>query len=680
MPLLKILSNPEIAGFDSPPVFNHEERKKFFNLPSGLTSVWETLRSNENKILFLLQFGYFRARQRFFAGHFHLADFEYLSSKFNLSSEPKESLSYPRPTVLRHQHIILEFYGIRFHQESDETLLFNEAKSLVGSVVRPEKVFWHLVEKITALKIVVPSYYRLTSIISKTIQTYENHLHCVVKESLNDDQKDLLDSLLNNEITEDSEDSLGSVNLTSLKQPFHSLKATHLKANLKDWQFLQAIYQNVSPVINKLALTPEAIRFYANIVLKTKAFYLTRRRAESRYLYVLAFVAHQTFRLQDMLVDALLQSVQNTVNSANYEYRQQYFQKRLEQRKTLNNLLESLQTTVFPTFVEISQVLSEKRISDAEKVARIEFSVNENIFERQRLEAEIKRLAHDTADEREDTEFYEILQKKSLTLQRRAADIVRFLNVDEKTADPQLFDALRNFQNKDGNIDKRAPQEFLSSKEKELMQDKRFSVSLYKALLFQNIAQGIKSGTVNFAGSNKYRSLDDYLISSSDWKTSRENLLDKADLQNISEPPAVISKLAENIDRSFRQQIKMKRPTNICILKSKIRGLSPRPKKTATLPRRSGIIFRLAKSLRSRKSYPPSIKLLIFSVNSLSYNRLLTAKNRRTLFSMPESLRSAVNSAFPKSPTLQNSLVKPNSKIPLIGFLRLKICEPLTHV
>lgn len=30
MPLLKILSSSEITGFDSPPVFNHEERKKFF--------------------------------------------------------------------------------------------------------------------------------------------------------------------------------------------------------------------------------------------------------------------------------------------------------------------------------------------------------------------------------------------------------------------------------------------------------------------------------------------------------------------------------------------------------------------------------------------------------------------------------------------------------------------------
>jgi len=34
MPLLKIPNDSEIAGSDSPPVFNHEERKKYFSLPN----------------------------------------------------------------------------------------------------------------------------------------------------------------------------------------------------------------------------------------------------------------------------------------------------------------------------------------------------------------------------------------------------------------------------------------------------------------------------------------------------------------------------------------------------------------------------------------------------------------------------------------------------------------------
>ena len=45
----------------------------------------------------------------------------------------------------------------------------------------------------------------------------------------------------------------------------------------------------------------------------------------------------------------------------------------------------------------------------------------------------------------------------------------------------------------------------------------------------------------------------------------------------------------------------MKGQINICKLKSKIRGLSPRPKKTANLPRRSEIIFQPGRLSLSRR-------------------------------------------------------------------------------
>ena len=107
MPLLKILSSSEITGFDSPPVFNHEERKKFFSLPSGFKQLWKKLRTAENQILFVLQLGYFRARQKFFAGHFYSDDFEFIKQKYGFSFSSDKQPVYSRPTIARHQHIIL---------------------------------------------------------------------------------------------------------------------------------------------------------------------------------------------------------------------------------------------------------------------------------------------------------------------------------------------------------------------------------------------------------------------------------------------------------------------------------------------------------------------------------------------------------------------------------------------
>lgn len=134
MPLLKILSNSEISVFDSPPIFDHKERKKFFGLPSGFKHSSGKLRTAENRVLFILQLGYFRSSQKFFAGHFHPDDFEFIKQKYGISFSSDEQPIYSRPTIARHQQIILEFYGLRSIEKSDQTFLFDEALSLVRRV------------------------------------------------------------------------------------------------------------------------------------------------------------------------------------------------------------------------------------------------------------------------------------------------------------------------------------------------------------------------------------------------------------------------------------------------------------------------------------------------------------------------------------------------------------------
>ena len=54
-----------------------------------------------------------------------------------------------------------------------------------------------------------------------------------------------------------------------------------------------------------------------------------------------------------------------------------------------------------------------------------------------------------------------------------------------------------------------------------MSRDGRFSVSLYKALLFLQVQSGIKSGTLNLEHSYKYRPLDAYLIDRDRWQRDK---------------------------------------------------------------------------------------------------------------------------------------------------------------
>ncbi len=67
------------------------------------------------------------------------------------------------------------------------------------------------------------------------------------------------------------------------------------------------LYHEVEPVINVLDLTPEGIRYYAEAVMKSKVFQVYQRGGDDRHLHLVCFSAHQCFRLQDTLVDILLE-------------------------------------------------------------------------------------------------------------------------------------------------------------------------------------------------------------------------------------------------------------------------------------------------------------------------------------------------------------------------------------
>ena len=61
MARMKIFNTLEEEAFESPPVFNSAERKRFFALPLMLKDSIENLRTPTNKVCFLVTVGYFKA-------------------------------------------------------------------------------------------------------------------------------------------------------------------------------------------------------------------------------------------------------------------------------------------------------------------------------------------------------------------------------------------------------------------------------------------------------------------------------------------------------------------------------------------------------------------------------------------------------------------------------------------
>lgn len=554
---IKILTPTEIRNYESPPTFDSFQRKKFFTLPIGLIKEVESVRTSSGKTAFILQAGYFRSSQRFFGNNFFQSDIAFVAGRLDLSV-PK-SLEIPKQTLARHRQTIAEFYGFRSLSKNDKEQLIVETADLVKQFHRPAEVFRQTIKKLNSRKFVLPGYDFLATMISREIFQRKLALSQIVKETLSLEQKQLLDSLLEKEeITSDS-DSDSETNesfrakITLLKNPSQSLKPAAIKSNLNDWKVLQSIYEKISNVIENLDLSSETLRYYANAVLKSELFQISRQKDETRYLHLLAFIASQTFRYQDVVVDSFLQTVQNITNSASQELREKLFRERKQRRSELRSFVQTIQMDIFQPFLVVDQIVASDKLPPDEKLSEIKTILLDFHESRQAIERQISEMLDNTDSSAGDSEFYNVLEQKSLTLQKRTADIIRLLQVDEKSVNQNLFKALQYFQTKDGHLEKNAPQEFLSEKEQNAMNtgDKKFPVSLYKILLFQKIAGGIKSGKVNFTASHKYRSLEDYLIPLVEWENNKVNLLEKAELSRWLDFSAHESELSKITHQTF---------------------------------------------------------------------------------------------------------------------------------
>jgi TnpA family transposase len=568
MSTVQILTPTEIRNYESPPRFDSFNRKKFFALPIDLMKEVQTLRTASGKIAFVLQTGYFRAAKRFFGSRFYESDIAFVAGRLALPNPV--SLEIPKQNLARHRKIIAEFFGFRTLTKIDKEQLILEINDSVKLFTRPAEVFRQTIKKLNSRQFILPGYDFLSTNISREIYRRKLFLSQIIKESLSVEQKQLLDSLLEKEnptsdINGDSDlenTRTGfRAKLTLLKNPSQSLKAADTKSNLTDWNLLQSIYKQISDVIVKLDLSLETLRYYANAVLKSELFQISRQNDETRYLHLLAFIASQTFRYQDAVVDSFLQTVQNITNSATQELRERIFRERREKRSALRSFVETVQTDVFEPLVSVDEIVASEKLLTDEKIAQIKAVLLNFHASRPMVENRMSEMLAETDSTSDDAEFYNVLQQKSLTLQKRTADIIRLLQVDEKTVNKDLFDALQHFQINDGHLDGRAPRKFLTEKEQNAIDsdEKKFPVSLYKFLLFQKIAGGIKSGAVNFTASHKYRSLEDYLIPLAEWETDPALLPKKAELghwQNFAEVQSQLSQITHQTFLEVNQKLK----------------------------------------------------------------------------------------------------------------------------
>jgi len=555
MPRMKILNSIEREAFESPPTFNSAERRRCFDFPAPIQQIASRLRTSTNQLVFLMSCGYFKATKRFYpAQTFHARDLAYVAERTAIALKTDNLIDYPRETMARHQAAILDFYGFRAFEPHGRALLGAEMVRLVKSHLKPKVIFSRAVEVLLRDKVEVPGYFCLGDIILKAVNQHNRKLTATVEQLLTHDTRALLDALLLQEAADAASPPGKTVayKLTSMKKLSQSTKPSKVKERVADLQLVGERFGLLKPVLDHLSLGPEGIQYYAYGVIKAEIFQLTRRSERGRYLRLIAFIAHQFYRLHDNLADVLLTSLQSFQNSAQREHKDQCYAQREQHKESLKTLVGYLDHGVLETLARIRLVTTDSALTDTEKVQRICALLAENQATKSLDPDQLAEMKAALVTELSEEDYYVILAAKSVRMQNRVGPILKAVTFLAEPSARALQDAIEHFKNKDGVIDKTAPVDFLTPDErKAVTRGGKFSVSLYKALLFLQVQSGIKSGTLNLEHSYKYRPLDAYLIDRERWQRDKALLIERAGLQAFVDPHRVLAELDEALYQQY---------------------------------------------------------------------------------------------------------------------------------
>ena len=549
-----ILSAAEREEFDSPPSFTAAERKRFFNITGSLSSTVSKLRSPKNQVFFVVRLGYFKATGRFFASNFHDADVDYVARKLGFIPEVIDLDSCDeKATSNRHRKSILAFLGVRAFDEVAERELLKDIRSMVRSQMRPKFILLQAVERLQSRNIEIPTSHALTELISMESKRHGRELTDQIDSALTPEQRILLDDLLTKEEGANGDQSTQRYKLTLLKRFTLSTKPGKIKANVADMRILRDLHHGFEAVIDSLDLSQEGLRYYATAALKLRSFQLFRRSDDDRNLHLLCFIAHQFYRVQDTLIDAMLASVQNFRNGCKREHKDICYDERFEQRQSVKALVSTVEKGARSPLMAIEGIAFDDELADTDKVCRIQEILTAGEEERLLVDQTLTKFHEHSARTSDDADYYSIVEGKSVKLQNRVAEVIKEMDFDGEQGSP-LLTAIAYYKEKDGAIGQTAPTSFLDPKERKVIFDDagKIRVSLYKALLFVRTADAIKSGVLNVRHSYKYRSLDDYLISKELWNRDRDELLKRSALAELTDFEGTMECLASVLDDQFQ--------------------------------------------------------------------------------------------------------------------------------
>lgn len=337
---LKILSPKEVDELYGLPALDELQREEYFYLNEPERLAMLSLRGLAAKVYFVLQIGYFKAKQQFYIFTFYEVQADVLfvlRSHFaddyspNLIKDLLDSSSaISKPPRLSQQKMILTLTGYQSATVAVRKMLLSKAQYLARIHSKPIYIFRELVHFLHHRRIVLPGYTVLQQhIVSRALVLERTRLEQLLNKYLSLEEISSLDALLGKGETDTMTDQ-PYYPLTYLQQEPPNFNYQTMRQQLERKALLQPAYSIAVRVLPQLDLSNENIHYYGSLAHYYTIYKLKQFQSNIIHVYLLCFAFSRWQQINDILIEAFHYHVRDFTEKAKAYAKEQVVQYQLK--------------------------------------------------------------------------------------------------------------------------------------------------------------------------------------------------------------------------------------------------------------------------------------------------------------------------------------------------------------
>jgi hypothetical protein len=357
---MQLMTKDEIKHFETYPRLNSKIRMNQFRPNSEFEKMSKGLSLNTKPFL-LIKFVYFKITGKIFD---EFSNRDLSSAIKSLGLVPENCRQPSRHTKDRHNKTIYKYFSVS--PLTDKT---TEYLRLLKLNIPLKTIFTSSLSFLSDQKIVIPSYLEIQNSFHRAYTIFQEG-NLLLSSSLSVKQRNVLNEILGEKLADEDKNRPNLQHQVSKhKRLNHDQNRAGLKESLEQVQRFKEYYLLFSQEIEALSYDNDGYKKVAQEFIKLNISKVKRLHEDKRNIYLMCFIRHQFYRLNDHLVEIIINKVHTFQRKVRLQYNERVLEGHNQKNKkileiinvaeTESTLIEKIRAIAFSNSLEEQEIVKQ---------------------------------------------------------------------------------------------------------------------------------------------------------------------------------------------------------------------------------------------------------------------------------------------------------------------------------